>query len=91
VPYSLTNYIQKHYKNGKADIVDMNAKLFAKKMSHELALVIYYLARMKIEVDLSIENLGITEDEKLKIYMHARCKMGHKTELSLLALYGHCK
>jgi len=69
----------------------MNAKLFAKKMSHELALVIYYLARMKIEVDLSIENLGITEDEKLKIYMHARCKMGHKTELSLLALYGHCK
>jgi hypothetical protein len=69
----------------------MSAKLFLKKISYELTLLISYLAHMKIEVDLSVDNLGLTEDEKLKLYMNARCKMGHKTELSLIAYYGHCK
>ena len=69
----------------------MNAKLFYKKMSYELTLLISGLVDMKVEVELTVDNIGITDDEKLKIFMSSRCRIGHKTEVSLISYYGHCK
>jgi hypothetical protein len=46
---------------------------------------------MKIEVDLCVDNLGFTAEEKLKLFMHARCKMGRKTEVQLVSYYKSCK
>jgi len=67
------------------------AKLLLKKISFDLTSLISYLANLKVEIDLCIENLGMTEDEKLKLYMNTKCRMGHKTEVSLVAYYSHCK
>jgi hypothetical protein len=38
-----------------------------------------------------MDNLGLTEKEKLKVYMNAKCRMGHKTELSLINTYSQSK
>jgi hypothetical protein len=54
-------------------------------------MLISYLVRMKIEVELTMENIGFTKDEKLKLFMNSRCKMGRKTELTLIAFYNQCK
>jgi len=69
----------------------MSAKLFLKKISYDLTIVINYLVQAKIELELSLRNLGLSEDEKLKVFMHSRCRIGHKTELSLVALYAPAK
>ena len=79
VPYSLANYVKERFANTKQSLIDMNGKLFLKKISYELTMLVSYLARTKIEIDLSINNLGLTDDEKLKVFMNSRCKMGHKT------------
>jgi hypothetical protein len=86
VPHSLLGYIKKCGRDNET-----NAKLILKRVSYELMMLISYLVNMKIDVDLSPHNLGFTFDGKLKIFMHARCKMGHKTEVSLLAYYNNCK
>jgi len=57
----------------------MSSKLFLKKITYEIAMLISYLIDMKIEIDISIDNMGLTHDEKLKVFMNHRCKMGHKT------------
>ena len=57
----------------------MSTKLFLKKMSYELALLISYLVELRLEIDLSVGNIGLTEGEKVKVFMNYRCKMGHKT------------
>ena len=62
-----------------------------KKISYELALLISYLIDMRIEIDLSVNTVGLTEDEKLKVFMNYRCKMGHKTEVSLIIYYNSRK
>ena len=79
VPHSFERYIQKHFRSGSAEIIEMSAKLFLKKMSYELALLISYLVELRIEIDLSIDNIGLTGSEKVKVFMNYRCKMGHKT------------
>lgn len=79
VPYSLANFIRVRFKRTKRELLEMSGKLFLKKISYELTMLISYLARSKIELDLSIRNLGLTEDEKLKVFMSSRCRMGHKT------------
>lgn len=91
VPYSISKYIQTHYKSDKNEIIDMSAKLFLKKLNYELTLLISELASLKIELELSADTLAITEDEKLKVFMAPRCRMGHKPEISLLALYNSKK
>lgn len=42
-------------------------------------MLISYLGKMKIEVELSVKNLGISSDEKLKLYVSPRSKMGIKS------------
>lgn len=42
-------------------------------------MLISYLVRMKIEVELTIDNVGFTKDEKIKLFMNSKCKMGRKT------------
>lgn len=86
VPYSLAAYVQKCGTSSPA-----NAKLALKRVSYELMMLISFLVNMKIEVELAPHNLGFTYDGKLKLFMHARCKMGHKTEVGLLANYNSCK
>ncbi len=87
VPYSFQNYINKFYKSGKQQIVEMSSKLFLKKITNELTVLISYLISMRIEIDLSLSLLGLTKDEKVKLFMGPRCKMGHKTELTLIPYY----
>ena len=90
VPYSLSRYIHLHFlPEGGTD--DHRRRVFLKRVSSELMMVISYLIRMKIEVDLCVSNLGFSKDDKLKLFMNAKCRMGHKTELSLAALYNSCK
>lgn len=36
--------------------------MFIKKISCELTMLISYLANMKIEIDISVENIGVTYD-----------------------------
>lgn len=91
VPYSLPHYIQTHYRSDRNDIIDMSAKLFLKKLNYELTLLISELASLRIELELSTDTLAITEDEKLKVFMAPRCRMGHKAEIALLALYNSKK
>lgn len=85
VPYSLTAYVK------KCGASSTNAKLILKRVSYELMMLISFLVNTKIEVELAPHNLGFTYDGKLKIFMHAKCKMGTKTEVSLLANYNNCK
>lgn len=40
----------------------MSSKLLLKKISYELTLLISYLAKIKIEVELAYHNLGLTQD-----------------------------
>ncbi len=69
----------------------MSSKLFLKKMNYELAVLISYLINMKIEINLSVENIGFSQDEKMKVFMNAKCKMGNKNQLSLISLYNQRK
>ena len=87
VPYSLGRYIKSHYNSDSSEVVEMSAKLFVKKISRELTMMISELARLKIELEVAEDSIGITEDEKIKVFMGPRCRMGHKTEIALLALY----
>ena len=91
IPYSFEKYIQKKYSGGNKQIAEMNSKLFLKKIGYELAMLISYLIDMKIEIDISLNNVGLTEDEKIKVFMNYRCKMGHKTEVSLILYYNSRK
>lgn len=91
VPYTLTSYILMKYKTENKEIWEMTKKLFIKKITYELTILISYLAKMKIQLDLKSANLGITENEKIKVYMSSKCRMGHKTELNLINTYGQCK
>lgn len=40
----------------------MSSKLFLKKITYELAILISYLIDHRIEIDLAIDNLGLTSD-----------------------------
>jgi hypothetical protein len=91
VPNSFSKYIQKNYSSGSRKIVEMSTKLFFKKISYEIAMLISTLIEMKIEIDLSMDTIGLTDDEKVKVFMSAKCRMGHKTELSLIAHYNSRK
>lgn len=48
IPYSLPKYIQTHYKSDRNEIIDMSTKLFLKKLSYELTLLISELASLRI-------------------------------------------
>ena len=91
VPYSLIGFIDKYYANKGKEILELNSKNFLKKISCELTMLISYLACMKIQLDLNINTLGITADQKVKVYMNSKCKMGHKMEIGLVAYYSQCK
>jgi hypothetical protein len=86
VPFPLADFIPTRFHSRPLD-----ARAFLKKLAFELTMLISCLATLRIELDLSLANLGLTDDEKLKVFMGARCRMGHKTEVSLIAHYGACK
>ena len=69
----------------------MTKKLFLKKLGYELTLLIGYLAKMRIEIELCVANLGISWEEKLKVYVNPRSKMGTKAELQLIIVYNQAK
>lgn len=48
VPYTLTSYILMKYKTENKEIWEMTKKLFIKKITYELTILISYLAKMKI-------------------------------------------
>jgi hypothetical protein len=48
VPYSLSKYIQTHYKSDRNEIIEMSTKLFLKKLNYELTLLISELASLRI-------------------------------------------
>jgi hypothetical protein len=57
----------------------MTKNLLTKKLVYELTMLISYLGKMRIEAELNLKNLGINEEEKLKLYVSPRSKMGIKT------------
>ena len=57
----------------------MTKNLLSKKLNFELTMLISYLGKMKIETELSMQHLGMSEDEKLKLYVSPRSKMGIKS------------
>ena len=91
VPYSLPQYIHLHLTTGSPSILHMSRQLFLKKITYDIAMLINYLIEMNIEIDLSIHSLGLTADENLKVFMNHKCRMGHKTQLSLIAFYSSRK
>lgn len=54
-------------------------------------MLISYLGKMRIEVELSLATLGICENEKLKLYISPRSKMGIKAEIHLIVTYNQAK
>jgi len=48
IPYTLTSYILMKYNTEKKEVWEMTRKLFIKKMTYELTILISYLAKMKI-------------------------------------------
>lgn len=40
IPYSLGRYIKSHYNSDSTEVVEMSAKLFVKKISRELTIMI---------------------------------------------------
>ena len=57
----------------------MTQTLISKKLVYELTMLISYLGKMRIETELSPNTLGVSQDEKLKLYISPRSKMGIKT------------
>lgn len=57
VPYSLSNFIPR-----KLQANPNCGRAILKKISFELTVMISFLAGMRIELDLSVQNLGVTED-----------------------------
>jgi len=68
----------------------MTKKLFTKKVAFELTLLTSYLGKMKIEAELAIQHMGI-KDEKLKLYVSPKSKMGIKQEIQLIIVYNQNK
>jgi len=48
VPYSLANFVRVRFQRTKRELIDMSGRLFLKKISYELTMLISYLARSKI-------------------------------------------
>jgi hypothetical protein len=69
----------------------MTSKLLLKKVTYELTVLMSYLAKMRIETELSPLTLGVTHAEKLKLYLSPRSKMGIRSELFLISHYGQAK
>ncbi len=69
----------------------MTKKLLTKKINFELTLIINYLTKMKIDTELAFHHLGISREEKVKLYVSPKSKMGIKQELTLLLGYNHAK
>jgi len=85
VPFSLKNCISQQCKQEEG--LQANKTLFMKKLSCELTMLISEMARLRVDMELSTETIGLTEEERVKIYMPARCRMGNKSEIALLSLY----
>jgi hypothetical protein len=62
VPYTLTSFLQMKLTTQTKDVWEMTKNLFLKKLTYELTMLIAYLAKMKIEVDLTPHNLGINQE-----------------------------
>jgi hypothetical protein len=69
----------------------MTRTLLIKKVTYELTVLMSYLAKMRIETELSMLTLGISHNEKVKLYLNPRSKMGIKSELFLISQYGQAK
>lgn len=46
---------------------------------------------MKIETELATHQLGISKDDKLKLYISPKSKMGIKQEIQLIIVYNQNK
>lgn len=62
VPFSIASFIKMKHSSQNKDIWEMTKKLTTKKVGYELTMLIGYLTKMKIEVDLSPQNLGINKE-----------------------------
>ena len=91
VEFSIGSYLKGKHDGQSKDIWAMTKKLILKKLAYELTMLISYLGKMKIEVDLCMNNLGISRDEKLKLYIGPRSKMGIKSEIQLFVVYNQAK
>jgi DNA-binding transcriptional regulator GbsR (MarR family) len=76
VPHSISSYVRSKFNTANSDIWQMTRTLLVKKVTYELTILMSYLAKMKIETELSMHTLGISYDEKLKLYLNPRSKMG---------------
>lgn len=54
VPFSLSSFLERQLSSGSQQILEMSKKLFLKKITYELAILIAYLVDMRIEIDLSV-------------------------------------
>lgn len=91
VPHSIGSYVRLRFGAENAEIREMASKLLLKKVTYELTVLMSYLAKMRIETELSPLTLGVTSSEKLKLYLNPRSKMGIRSELFLISHYGQAK
>ena len=59
--HSIDSYLRSKHEGQSKDIWAMTKKLVVKKLAYELTMLISYLGKMRIDVDLSIKNLGISQ------------------------------
>lgn len=62
VPHSIESYLRNKKYIQANDIWKMTKSLLVKKMAYELTMLISYLAKMKIETELSLDTIGISQD-----------------------------
>lgn len=62
VPHSISSYVRSKYNAENGGIWEMTRKLLVKKVTYELTMLMSYLAKMRIETELSMQTLGISHD-----------------------------
>jgi hypothetical protein len=91
VAHSIGSYVRERFGSESAEIREMASKFLLKKVTYELTVLMSYLAKMRIETELSPLTLGVTPAEKLKLYLSPRSKMGIRSELFLISHYTQAK
>jgi hypothetical protein len=91
VAHSIGSYVRSRFGAESEEIREMASKLLLKKVTYELTVLMSYLAKMRIETELSLQTLGVTPAEKLKLYLNPRSKMGIRSELFLISNYTQAK
>lgn len=75
IPHSLLTYVRSKWSVHQNNWPQKKAQVL-KKMGYEITMLVGFLARMRVETNLTAHSLGVTEAEKIKIFLGPKARMG---------------